>query len=71
MFASICHYDSSFSLKSIRGAPKNHLAAKDWPEFVVQFNTYKISGDDPMSLTSFLHENNNARIYLHNYKIYR
>ena len=38
-----------------RGIPKHHLSAKGCPGFIVEFNNYSISGDDPMSLTSLLH----------------
>ena len=39
-----------------RGPPRGHLAAKGYPEFVVEFNNYSINADDdPMSLTSLLH----------------
>ena len=39
-----------------REPAEHHLAAKGCPGFVVEFNTYNISGDDPMSLISLLHE---------------
>ena len=38
-----------------RGLLKHHLAAKGYPGFVVVFNTYNISGDNPMSFTLLLH----------------
>ena len=31
------------------------MAVKGYPRFVVEFNNYSISWDDPMSLTSVLH----------------
>ena len=43
------------SLWLSRETPKHHLAGKGCPGFVVEFNTYNISGDDLMSLTSLLH----------------
>ena len=33
---------------------RDPLAAKGCPGFVVEFNNYSITGDDPMSLTSLL-----------------
>ena len=30
------------------------LAARDYPEYVVEFDDYNNSGDDPMSLTTLL-----------------
>ena len=35
--------------------PKGELAARDYPEYVVEFNNYNITGDNTMPLTTFLH----------------
>ena len=37
-----------------RGPPKDHLAAKGCPGFVVEFNTYNITLMSPMSLITLM-----------------